>query len=99
MYAIHHSDEFYEEPEKFTPERFLPENRHKLVPYTYLPFGAGPRNCIGMRFALLEAKMALAAILLKFKFLPSNRTPVRPDYSKAQILLTAKDIFLNIVAL
>ncbi|CAG2178733.1 unnamed protein product, partial [Oppiella nova] len=42
-YAIHHSEEYYPNAEKFTPERFLPENRHKILPYTYLPFGAGPR--------------------------------------------------------
>ena len=41
VYAIHHSDEYYPEPSKFNPDRFMPENKHKLVPYTYLPFGAG----------------------------------------------------------
>ena len=43
--AIHHSESFYPDPHLFIPERFLPENKDKLVPYTYLPFGAGPRNC------------------------------------------------------
>ncbi len=41
VYAVHHSAEYYEDPDTFQPERFLPENKHKLVPYTYLPFGAG----------------------------------------------------------
>ncbi|CAG2178110.1 unnamed protein product, partial [Oppiella nova] len=54
LYAIHHSDEFYESPWKFDPDRFMPENKHKIRPYTFLPFGAGPRNCIGMRFGILE---------------------------------------------
>ena len=47
VYAIHHDPEFYPEPETFKPERFAPENRDNLVPYTFLPFGEGPRICIG----------------------------------------------------
>ena len=43
IYAIHHSEENYKEPERFNPDRFLPENRDQLIPYTYLPFGGGPR--------------------------------------------------------
>ena len=76
IYGIHHCEEFYPEPFKFNPDRFLPENRHLIKPYTYLPFGAGPRNCIGMRFALLEAKLALAHIVTKFKFFRSPQTDV-----------------------
>ncbi|CAG2105202.1 unnamed protein product, partial [Medioppia subpectinata] len=49
IHAIHHSEDYYPNPEMFIPDRFLPENRHKIIPYTYLPFGSGPRNCIGMR--------------------------------------------------
>lgn len=43
--ALHYDARYYPEPEVFRPERFLPENRHQLVPYTFLPFGDGPRNC------------------------------------------------------
>src|SRR5207247_2048702 len=49
IYAIQHSEEYFENAEQFIPERFLPENRYKIIPYTYMPFGTGPRNCIGMR--------------------------------------------------
>ncbi|CAG2109522.1 unnamed protein product, partial [Medioppia subpectinata] len=59
VYAIHHSKEYYPNAEMFIPDRFLPENRHQIIPYTYLPFGSGPRNCIGMRFALMEVKLVL----------------------------------------
>jgi len=47
---------------EFNPENFSKENKAKRHPYTYLPFGQGPRNCIGMRFALLEAKIALIQV-------------------------------------
>ncbi|CAG2108121.1 unnamed protein product [Medioppia subpectinata] len=59
VYAIHHSEEYYPNAEMFIPDRFLPENRHQIIPYTYLPFGSGPRNCIGMRFALMEVKLVI----------------------------------------
>ena len=57
--------------------RFSPDNKAKVNPLTYMPFGQGPRNCIGMRFALLEAKLALATIVQKFKFERSPDTEVR----------------------
>ncbi|CAG2181356.1 unnamed protein product, partial [Oppiella nova] len=66
VYAIHHDPEHYPNPFTFNPDRFMPENRENIKPYTYIPFGSGPRNCIGMRFALLEAKLALAKISQQF---------------------------------
>lgn len=47
IYGIQHDPNYYPDPEKFNPDRFSDENKHKLVPGTYLPFGLGPRNCIG----------------------------------------------------
>jgi cytochrome P450 len=50
------------------PERFLPENRDKLHRFQYLPFGAGPRICIGATFALQEAVIALGVLMKRFRF-------------------------------
>ena len=96
VYAIHHDEEYYPSPETFKPERFLPENRHLIKPYTYLPFGSGPRNCVGMRFGLLEAKLALAKILLKYKFVKSAKTQVPLEFLPNRLLLAAKSIVIRV---
>jgi cytochrome P450 family 6 len=50
MIGVHFDEEFWTNPEKFDPERFTPEEIANRPNYTYLPFGDGPRNCIGMRY-------------------------------------------------
>ncbi|KAK4829588.1 hypothetical protein QYF61_005688 [Mycteria americana] len=65
---LHHNPEFWPEPEKFIPERFTEEAKKERHPFAYLPFGAGPRGCIGMKMGLLETKITLLRILQKFQF-------------------------------
>lgn len=61
--AIQNDPAYFPNPEKFDPERFSDENKKKIQPFTYFPFGAGPRNCIGSRFALMECKAIFYYIL------------------------------------
>jgi cytochrome P450 len=96
VYAIHHDSEYYENPFVFNPDRFMPQNRSNIIPYSYIPFGAGPRNCIGMRFALLEAKLALAKITQKFRFFRTPKTEVPLRYSLGRRLLQAKSLIVGI---
>lgn len=49
VYGMHHDPRFFPEPEQFRPERFSPENKGNITPQAYLPFGQGPRSCIGKR--------------------------------------------------
>ena len=66
-WPAHHSEEFFPEPEKFIPERFLKENSANIQPFTFRAFGGGNRVCIGQRFAMNEMKICMARLLHKFK--------------------------------
>ena len=63
QWVMHRHPEFWENPDEFHPERWDPVRGEKMTPWTYFPFGGGPRICIGMPFAQLEAKLLLATIL------------------------------------
>lgn len=66
IYLTHRHKAYWQEPERFDPERFTPEQARERPPYSYLPFGGGPRNCIGAAFAQVENKIVLARILQKY---------------------------------
>ncbi|KAK7863032.1 hypothetical protein R5R35_010775 [Gryllus longicercus] len=72
--GLHYDPEFWTDPEKFDPERFSDENKHNIKPFTYMPFGVGPRVCIGQRFALVEVKLALVHLLANFELHPCSKT-------------------------
>lgn len=67
-WTLHRHRRLWDEPNAFRPSRFWPENRDKIDRYQYLPFGAGPRICIGAAFALQEAVIVLAVLLHRFRF-------------------------------
>ncbi|XP_046966878.1 cytochrome P450 6k1-like [Vanessa cardui] len=77
--GMHFDPQYFPEPYKFDPDRFLPENRNKIEPFSYLPFGDGPRFCIGKRFGLLAVRMGLVAMLLNYKVAPYPDTPKPAD--------------------
>ncbi|XP_058837431.1 probable cytochrome P450 9f2 [Topomyia yanbarensis] len=80
--AIHHDPKYYPNPEKFDPERFNEANRLKIDAGAYLPFGVGPRNCIGSRLALMEVKLVVYYLLQGFSLEPSERTQTPLQLSK-----------------
>jgi len=78
IYAMHRHLKRWEDPDAFDPARFAPEREAKMPRYQYLPFGAGPRICIGMAFAMLEATAMLATLLRKARFSPVPGLAPRP---------------------
>jgi len=74
--TLHRDPEHWEHPDEFYPEHFEKEAKANRNPYAFQAFGQGPRACIGMRFALLEAKVAVLTVLRKFTFTPGTKTQV-----------------------
>ncbi|XP_045464627.1 cytochrome P450 9e2-like [Harmonia axyridis] len=80
--GMHYDPKYFPNPEKFDPERFSPENKHNIDPYTYMPFGIGPRNCIGSRFALMEVKALLFYLFRHFEVVPIEKTEIPIKFNK-----------------
>ncbi|VDI44932.1 Hypothetical predicted protein [Mytilus galloprovincialis] len=98
IYAMHYDPELWPEPEKFYPERFSAVNKEKRNPYSYMPFGHGPRNCIGMRLANLETKMTMVRILQHFRLKPTPdmKIPIELDNTSGGILRPKNPVYVLI---
>ncbi|XP_050092164.1 probable cytochrome P450 9f2 [Anopheles aquasalis] len=94
--GLHHDPKYYPNPSLFDPERFSEENKDKINPTTYLPFGIGPRNCIGSRFALMEVKSIIYYMLKSFTFERCERTQVPLKLkSNPAAIITEKGIWIR----
>ncbi|XP_032678352.1 uncharacterized protein LOC116847451 [Odontomachus brunneus] len=74
--GMHYDPEYFPNPEKYDPERFSEENRSKIPPYAYIPFGEGPRKCIGIRLGLLQTKLGIVKLLSKYEVTPTEKTHI-----------------------
>nr|XP_042124325.1 cytochrome P450 3A9-like isoform X3 [Peromyscus maniculatus bairdii] len=98
IFVLHRDPKYWPDPEEFRPERFSKENKERINPYTYLPFGYGPRNCIGMRFALINMKLAIVKILQNFSQYPCEETEVPLKLGKKMTLTPEKPIVLKLIS-
>ncbi|XP_048767818.2 cytochrome P450 3A18-like [Ostrea edulis] len=96
IYAFHRCPKYWEDPEKYNPDRFLEKNKSKLTPGTFLPFGLGPRSCVAMRLAYMEAKCALITILQKYKFMTCEQTEIPAQVDARAILRPKNGIVLKL---
>jgi cytochrome P450 len=99
-YVLHRNQDYFPDPEQFNPERFTPENEERLPRYSYLPFGAGPRICIGNYFAMMEMHLLLATLAQRVTFElipgqeivsdPSKTFTLRPRYG-VKVIVRRRD--------
>jgi cytochrome P450 len=79
IYVMHRHATLWENPSHFDPERFSPENAKRIHRFQFMPFGAGPRICIGMKFAYMEAVAILATLVRSLRFLPNAAHKIEPN--------------------
>lgn len=95
--AIHRDERYYPQPNSFNPERFSKENVATRDSFLYLPFGDGPRTCIGQRFGKMQLMIALVFLLKYFKFNVCERTTIPMVLDKRSFLTTpAGGIYLKV---
>lgn len=90
-YEIHHDERYYPDPEKFDPDRFLPEVWKARHPMAFLGFGDGPRNCIGLRFGRMQSRVGLVMLLKNYRFEVSAKTPIPMEFSPITAVLSPVD--------
>lgn len=93
VFGLHRDPNYFPEPEKFDPERFNDDNKNDINPYAYIPFGLGPRKCIGERFAVMETKILVANLLTNFNMIASKKTTRDIVFSKKTLNMTPEDGF------
>nr|XP_028602945.1 thromboxane-A synthase isoform X3 [Podarcis muralis] len=94
---LHYNPKIWPEPEKFIPERFTAEAKLQRPPLSYLPFGAGPRGCIGTQLALMEIKVAFLRILQKFEFKACSKTEIPLKVKSHMTLGPQNGVYIKVV--
>ncbi|KAI1298148.1 Thromboxane-A synthase [Halotydeus destructor] len=99
VHQLQYDARYWPEPTVFDPERFM--GKQQLEPLAYQPFGAGPRNCVGMRFAVLQLKLVMAELLLRYNFTagPSSETGLLETYEKFSVMAPKNGVWVKLVSI
>lgn len=98
IFSLQRNEKYYPNPKKFDPDRFSHGNINNLTQFTTFPFGAGPRNCIGERFGLMQVKTGIVKILKDFRLEPTEKTPKEIKLEKKALVMQAEQgMFFNLV--
>ncbi|XP_013178599.1 PREDICTED: cytochrome P450 6B5-like [Papilio xuthus] len=95
--GIHRDAQYYPDPDRFDPDRFSPENVSKRHPCAYMPFGVGPRNCIGMRFAKIQSRTCLAKIFSSFRVSGTREVMQDVRFVPRRFILGSAPLKINII--
>jgi cytochrome P450 family 6 len=89
IFGIHYDEDYYPDPEKFDPERFNEENSSSRHQYAHIPFGEGPRICIGLKFGMMQSKVGLTSLLRKYNFTLNPKTKQPLTFQSNSFVLAA----------
>nr|ARN17935.1 cytochrome P450-12 [Cephus cinctus] len=87
IFHVHRSEKYWPDPLKFDPDRFLPEEVAKRHPFAFTPFSAGPRNCLGLKYAMMAMKALLGTVLRRYIIKKDHMTPISEMKLKADVML------------
>lgn len=96
LQAIQNDPEIYPEPTKFDPERFSPGSKANRHPCAYMPFGEGPRFCVGMRFGIMQAKCGITVMLKNYRFTLTKKRSELDLIPTTPLLSPIGEVSLNI---
>ncbi|KAL3280181.1 hypothetical protein HHI36_017681 [Cryptolaemus montrouzieri] len=90
LYGIQRDPDYYPDPDKFDPERFSEENKNSRPAFSFIPFGEGPRVCIGTRFGMMQTKVGLVALMLNYEITVSKKTREPLQYDPQSFVTSTK---------
>lgn len=97
VHAIHHDEKYFPQPEKFDPQRFTAEEVNNRDNIKFLAFGQGQRNCIGLRFGMMQAAIGLVTLLSNYEFSICSKTKIPLEIEKKSFILTPSGgMWLNV---